>query len=46
MAIDYFPRLENYLQQDISHSVNFKDSVKALDTLMNAQQQQTVLGVA
>ena len=45
-AIDYFPRLEGFLQQDISTSVNFKDSVKALDTLMNAQQQQTVLGVA
>ncbi len=36
-AIDFFPRLEGYLQQDMRQPTNFKDSLKALDALTGAQ---------
>jgi flagellum-specific ATP synthase len=38
-AIEYYPRLEEYLQQDMREKVDFRESLKALDALLGEEEQ-------
>ena len=37
-AIEYYPRLEEYLQQDMRRKVDFRESLKALDALVGEEE--------
>ena len=41
-AIEYFPRLEGYLQQDMREPVDFRSSLKELDALTGQQDEPAV----
>lgn len=38
-AIEYYPRLEEYLQQDMRRKVDFRESLKALDALVGEEER-------
>ncbi|OOG26193.1 flagellar protein export ATPase FliI [Thioalkalivibrio denitrificans] len=38
-AIEYYPRLEEFLQQDMREKVDFRDSLKALDALVGEDEE-------
>jgi flagellar biosynthesis/type III secretory pathway ATPase len=40
MALRYFPKLQQFIQQDLSEAINLEDSVLQLKSLMDDVMQQ------